>query len=98
MKFTVNIRLTNAEGALERVLSRLRGRCFEITSMSMDRSHCRSFIDARMTIEGSRAAEPVIKQIEKLYDVQSLKVQYTEAGNNGWQYQTDQQSEVCLPL
>ncbi|MBS1992061.1 MAG: ACT domain-containing protein [Cyanobacteria bacterium SZAS LIN-2] len=98
MKFIVNIRLNNAEGAMERVLGRLRARCFEVSSMSAERSHDRAHIDARLTIEGQRAAEPVIKQLEKLYDVQSLRVQFAEGGNHGWQYPVERQSEVCLPL
>ncbi len=52
MKFTVSIRLSNTEGALERVLGRLRQRAFEISSMSAERTSDRSFIDARFTIEG----------------------------------------------
>lgn len=103
MKFTVSIRLSNTEGALERVLGRLRQRAFEISSMSAERTSDRAFIEARFTIEGIRAVEPVIKQLAKLFEVQQLKFQYTEAGNNGqWQYHTangsGQANEVCLPL
>jgi len=98
MKFTVSMRLANTEGALERVLGRLRARCFDISSMSAERTHDKAFIDARLTVEGLRAPEPLIKQLEKLYEVQNLKVQYAEAGNHGWQYPNERQSEVCLPL
>jgi acetolactate synthase regulatory subunit len=98
MKFIVNMRLSNSEGALERVLGRLRARCFEVSSMSAERSHDKTFINARLTIEGEREAEPVIKQLEKLYDVQHLKVQFAEVGNHGWQYHGERQSEICLPI
>ncbi len=64
MKFTVSIRLSNTEGALERLLGKLRQRAFEISSMSADRTADRGFIDARFTIEGSRDVEPVIKQLQ----------------------------------
>jgi acetolactate synthase regulatory subunit len=98
MKFTVSIRLSNTEGALERVLGRLRQRAFEISSMSADRTQDRAFIDARFTIEGSRDVEPVIKQLAKLYEVQSLKFQYTEGGAHNGQWQNHAEREVCLPV
>lgn len=97
MKFTVSMRLSNIEGALERVLGRLRQRAFDISSMSAERASDRSFIDARFTIEGTRDVEPVIKQLAKLYEVQSLKFQYEGGVQNGqWQYHTER--EVCLPV
>jgi acetolactate synthase regulatory subunit len=98
MKFTVSIRLSNNEGALERVLGRLRARSFDVSSMSAERSADRIFVDARLTVEGLRAPEPLIKQLEKLYDVVQLKVHYTEGANHGRQQQTAGQSEFCLPV
>jgi acetolactate synthase regulatory subunit len=103
MKWTVSIKLSNTEGALERVLGRLRQRAFDISSMSAERSADRSYIEARFTIEGIRAPEPVIKQLAKLYEVQQLRFQYAEAGtiNGQWQYPaatTVQASEFSLPV
>lgn len=99
MKFTVSIRLSNTEGALERLLGKLRQRAFEISSMSADRTADRGFIDARFTIEGSRDVEPVIKQLAKCFEVQSLKFQYTEGGAQNGQWQNHAEREVvCLPV
>jgi acetolactate synthase regulatory subunit len=98
MKFTVSIRLSNCEGALERLLGRLRQRAFEISSMSAERTADRAFLDARFTIEGTRDVEPVIKQLAKLYEVQSLKFQYSEGGIPNGQWQNHTEREVCLPV
>jgi len=102
MKFTVSIRLTNTEGALERLLGRLRQRAFEISSMSAERTADRAFLDARFTIEGTRDVEPVIKQLAKCYEVQSLKFQYIEGGaqNGQWQNHSERHTEreACLPV
>jgi acetolactate synthase regulatory subunit len=79
MKVTLEIRMANAEGALERILGRLRQRCFSICSMSADRSSDHSFIDAQITVESSRPIDIAAKQIAKLFDVIQVKVHYTEA-------------------
>lgn len=98
MKFTVSMRLSNTEGAMERVLGRLRQRAFDVSSMSMEKTADRSSIDAFFTIEGTRDVEPVIKQLAKLFEVQSLKFQTAEGGmhNGQWQHYTER--EVCLPV
>ena len=98
MKFTVSIRMSNTEGALERLLGRLRQRAFEISSMSAERTTCRAFLDARFTIEGTRDVEPVIKQLAKCYEVLNLKFQYTEGGAQNGQWYNHTEREVCLPV
>ncbi len=98
MKFIVSIRLSNNEGALERVLGRLRSRSFDVSSMSAERTSDKAFIDARLTIEGQRAPEPLFRQLEKIYDVVSIKVQFIEGANHGRQHQTAGQNEYCLPV
>jgi acetolactate synthase regulatory subunit len=74
MKMTLDIRMANTEGALERILGRLRQRCFSICSMSADRSHDQSEIQARITVESARSIELAVKQLEKLFDVIQVKV------------------------
>jgi acetolactate synthase regulatory subunit len=99
MKFTVQIRINNAEGALERVLGRLRQRTFSICTMFASRAADPNFMDIEMTIEGTRATEPILRQLAKLYDVQQVKVQHTESGNHGqWQYQVQGNTEVCVSV
>ena len=73
MKITLDIRMNNTEGALERILSRLRQRAFSVCNMSADRSTDHCFIDARITVESSRPVELAARQIEKLFDVIHVK-------------------------
>lgn len=99
MKFTVQIRMNNAEGALERVIGRLRQRTFSICSLFANRASDPAFMDVEITIEGTRQAEPILKQLAKLYDVKQVRVQTESGGNYGqWLYQTAGNTEVCLPL
>jgi acetolactate synthase regulatory subunit len=104
MKATLEIRMANAEGALERILGRLRQRCFAICSISADRSADHSFIDARISIESTRPIDTAVKQIAKLFDVMQVQVHYpvhyTEAAlqHGYWQQQASGQAEVRLPV
>ena len=100
MKFIVTMRLGNTEGALERVLSRLRQRSFEVSSMSAERTPDRQFIDTRLTIEGTRSSETMIKQLAKLYDVVQLKVQYTEGAvsHGHWKKESAGKQDVRMPV
>ena len=96
MRVTLEIRMANAEGALERILGRLRQRCFSICSITADRSSDHQFIDAFISVESSRPIEIAAKQIAKLFDVTQVKVHYTEAGvhRGYWQQQTSGQAEA----
>lgn len=81
MKFTLEIRMANSEGALERILGRLRQRAFSLCSISADRSADQSIMEARITVESSRPIDNVIRQLDKLFDVISIRLYestYTE--------------------
>jgi acetolactate synthase regulatory subunit len=69
MKFTIEIRMRNSEGALERILGRLRQRSFALCGIVAGISPDETCIEARITFTSTRATEPVIRQIAKLYDV-----------------------------
>jgi acetolactate synthase regulatory subunit len=81
MQCTLDIRLNNTEGALERILSRLRQRGYSLCAMNVDRSSDYSTFVVQATIESSRPIDQAAKQLTKLFDVQSVKlhVQYKEA-------------------
>ena len=100
MRFTLEIRMANAEGALERVLGKLRQRNFNLCALMADRSHDMTRINARITVESARPIEPALKQLAKLFDVEELRVQYAEAeSNHGYrQNQTTSSGEFCLSV
>ncbi|HEY9786127.1 MAG TPA: ACT domain-containing protein [Candidatus Obscuribacterales bacterium] len=100
MRFTLEIRMSNTEGALERILGRLRQRSFSVCSMMADSGQDRSFMNARITVESARPVEPALKQLAKLFDVHEVKVHHAEAdSNNGYRAnQATSQGEFCLSV
>jgi len=78
MKFNLEITINNSEGALERVLGRLRQRNFHLCSLAAGRSADHSLIDARIVVESTRPIELAVKQLGKLYDVQDVMVRTME--------------------
>ncbi|HMO22238.1 MAG TPA: acetolactate synthase 2 small subunit [Candidatus Melainabacteria bacterium] len=69
MRYTFDISMKNSEGALERVLGRLRQRSFSLCSLKADSMESGKEMVARVTVESERSAEYAMKQIDKLYDV-----------------------------
>ncbi len=69
MRYTFDISMKNSEGALERVLGRLRQRSFSLCSLKADSIESGKEMVARVTVESERSAEYAMKQIDKLYDV-----------------------------
>lgn len=69
MRYTFDISMRNSEGALERVLGRLRQRSFSLCSLKADSIESGKEMVARVTVESERSAEYAMKQIDKLYDV-----------------------------
>ncbi|MBI1271898.1 acetolactate synthase 2 small subunit [bacterium] len=69
MRYTFDISMKNSEGALERVLGRLRQRSFSLCSLKADSLESGKEMVARVTVESERSAEYAMKQIDKLYDV-----------------------------
>jgi acetolactate synthase regulatory subunit len=99
MKFTLEIRLQNSEGALERILGRLRQRSFSLCGIVATINSEEGSIDARITVEGTRAAEPIIRQIGKLYDVELVKVYAEAESNNGYRpFQNQREVEAYMPV
>ena len=62
MKYSLDVIMTDAEGALERLLGRLRQRGFAMCTMSAGSSQLHNSVRARITIEGTRPVEPLVKR------------------------------------
>ena len=97
MKFTFEIKIANSEGALERILGRLRQRSFSICTLLAGCSEDGASMDVRVTVESARPVEPVVKQIRKLYEVEQVKVHRMEA-DHGYAQFTASPFEFCLPV
>jgi acetolactate synthase II small subunit len=100
MKFNLDLIIANSEGALERVLGTLRQRSFSLIGLSAGRLADANSMSARITIEGDRPVESIIKQIAKLYDVKHIAVSQTEAPIANVQSHIDayEELELCASL
>jgi acetolactate synthase regulatory subunit len=98
MKFNLDIIMSDEEGALERVLGKLRQRGFGFSTLSASRTQDHSSIRARITVEGQRAIEPTVKQLSKLFNVKYVAVALTamEAPVPNVHNQVDAQEQLGL--
>lgn len=97
MKYSLDVIMTDAEGALERLLGRLRQRGFSMCTMSAAQMHEHASVRARITIEGTRPVEPLVKQISKLFDVKYVAVSSPAEATISYVYsQTDAQEQLGL--
>jgi acetolactate synthase regulatory subunit len=97
MKYSLDVIMTDAEGALERLLGRLRQRGFAMSTMSASCSQDHNSVRARITIEGARPIEPLVKQISKLFDVKYVAVSSPVEANLSYVYsQIDAQEQLRL--
>jgi len=97
MRFTLEIRMTNSEGVLERILGRLRQRNLHICGMVANLATDQSVIDARFTVDSlHRAPEPAVKQLGKLYDVLHMRVHYPDVEQVF--HFSGERNEVCLSV
>lgn len=74
MKFTIDISMKNTEGALERLLGRLRQRSFAVCDMSAGCTDNFAKMSARITVESTRSPELALKQLGKLIDVERVNL------------------------
>lgn len=96
MKFNLDIIMSDSEGALERVLGKLRQRGFHFCNLSANRVQEHSSVRARITVEGSRAIDPAVKQLSKLFDVKYVAVSSMEATVPHVHNQVDAQEPLGL--
>jgi acetolactate synthase regulatory subunit len=66
--------MANTEGALERILGRLRQRSFAVCSLNAGTSANNARMDVRITVESTRAIDLAIKQLNKLIDVDGVEI------------------------
>jgi acetolactate synthase regulatory subunit len=100
MKSALELRLNNIEGVIERVLGTLRQRGFELCSMQMERSNDAATLKVSVTVDSHRPIEGACRQLAKLFDVQSVILQYSEAmAAEGYaQHEKSNQREVLLSV
>ena len=101
MKFSLDMIIANSEGALERVLGRLRQRNFALCEMAAGCTTDGKAMRARLMVESDRPIEPVIKQLAKLQDVRQIAVQTAEANVANVFVQNDANPgalELCVSL
>ena len=97
MKYNLDVIMTDAEGGLERLLGRLRQRGFAMCTMSAGRSHDHSLMRARITVEGTRPVEPLVKQLSKLFEVRYVAVSSPMEATISYVYaQNDAQEHLRL--
>jgi acetolactate synthase regulatory subunit len=74
MNTMIQLRVSTAEGALLRVLSVARRRGFEIARLVANRSDREACVDVAMMVEGERPVDILVRQLEKLFDVEEVRV------------------------
>ncbi len=70
MNTMIQLRVKTAEGALIRVLGVVRRRGFEVARLVANRSDRDACVDVVMMVEGERPADVLVRQLEKLFDVE----------------------------
>ncbi len=78
MKFTLDVTMANTEGALERILGRLRQRSFKLCALNAGLSPNMARMDVRVTLESARPIELALKQLAKLIDVEGVEITKAE--------------------
>lgn len=74
MRFTLDVTMANCEGALERLLGRLRQRSFAVCAMNVGTSPNMKRMDVKVVVESARPIELAIKQLSKLIDVEGVEI------------------------
>jgi acetolactate synthase regulatory subunit len=73
--FTLQIRIRQSDGALERILGVTRRRQFALSQLSVNEAgRGAADYDVEMTVRGERAPAFLVRQLEKLEDVAELSM------------------------
>jgi acetolactate synthase regulatory subunit len=74
--FTLQIRIRQSDGALERILGVTRRRQFALSQLSVSEAgrNAPADFDVEMTVRGERAPAFLVRQLEKLEDVAELSM------------------------
>jgi acetolactate synthase regulatory subunit len=72
--FTLQIRVAQTDGSLERILSVTRRRRFELVQLSVTGADDGASFDVELTARAERPALALVRQLEKLEDVAEVTV------------------------
>jgi acetolactate synthase regulatory subunit len=70
--------MANTEGALERLLGRLRQRNFAVCGLNANTSANFARMELKVTVESAKPIELAIKQLNKLIDVEGVEIRSAE--------------------
>jgi acetolactate synthase regulatory subunit len=70
--FTLQIRVRQADGGLERILGVTRRRRFELQQMAVNTTDDGAHLDVDLTVRGERPGISLVRQLEKLEDVSAV--------------------------
>lgn len=72
--FTLHIRVRQADGGLERILSVTRRRRFDLQQLAVNATDDGAHLDVELTVRGDRPGITLVRQLEKLEDVSAVTV------------------------
>jgi acetolactate synthase regulatory subunit len=72
--FTLQIRIRQSDGALERILGVTRRRQFALSQLSVSETPRTADYDVEMTVRGERPPAFLVRHLEKLEDVAELSM------------------------
>jgi acetolactate synthase regulatory subunit len=76
--FTLQIRVAQTDGSLERILSVTRRRRYELAQLSVEATDDGASFDVELTVRSERPAQSLVRQLEKLEDVAQVNVAVTD--------------------
>ncbi len=72
--FTLQVRVRQSDGGLERILSVTRRRRFDLLELKVNAAGDGDHLDVQMTVRAERAGLTLVRQIEKLEDVSQVLI------------------------
>ncbi len=72
--FNLSLIIKNISGSLERIIRTIRHRGFEMLSLNVTLSHDANTANLEVQVCSERRLSTLTRQLEKLYDVQTLKI------------------------
>jgi acetolactate synthase regulatory subunit len=82
MSYSLFIKMSRAEGALEKLLERVRERDCHVVEMTAKCSLDNAFFFIRMFIDGSGSADTLRYELSSLDEVQQLDIEQTSLGHS----------------
>ncbi len=107
MKHTITIRTSMSEGAIERILGKVRGRGWAINFLYAQVDMSSKNYAISLIVEGERSIENLVRQIEKLHDVEfasiptTTNIEFTKKNKDAlleFPTSNETQLELSLPM